>query len=182
MKIIHKRTLKVLGIACIVSIQFIIFLIRKQYAIPQKTNSKLLSIITKSLQSSEVPKINVSDAAAHQSSYLFLDSREKEEYNVSHINNSIYVGDKEFDINKVEQFPKDTGIIVYCSVGVRSDKIAKEIIDAGYTNVNNMFGGIFEWINEGYPIFDSMGKSTQNIHAYSRMWGIFVNSNHKVYD
>ena len=169
-------------IAWIVSNPFNIYLIRKQYAIPQKTNNQLLNIITKSLQLSEVPKMNVSEAVAHESSYVFLDSREKEEYNVSHINNSIYVGDKEFDINKIEQFPKDTGIIVYCSVGVRSDKIAKEIIDAGYANVNNMFGGIFEWINEGYPVFDSMGKSTQNIHAYSRMWGIFVNSNHKVYD
>ncbi len=182
MKIIHKRTLKVLGIACIVSIPFIIFLIRKQYAIPQKTNNQLLNIITKSLQSSEVPKINVSEAVAHESSYVFLDSREKEEYNVSHINNAIYVGDKEFNINKIEQLPKDADIIVYCSVGVRSDKIAKEIIGAGYTNVQNMFGGIFEWINEGYPVFDSMGKSTQNIHAYSRMWGMFVNSNHKIYN
>lgn len=182
MKILRKRSVKILGMTIIIFIPLIIFLIRKQNAIPQKANSKLLSIITKSLQSSEVPKINVSDAAAHQSYYLFLDSREREEYKVSHIKNSTYVGDKEFNINKIEQLPKNTAIIVYCSVGVRSDKIAKEIIDAGYTNVNNMFGGIFEWVNEGNPVVDSMEKSTQNIHGYSRMWGMFVNSNHKVYN
>ena len=182
MKIIRKRSVKILGIACIISIPFIIFLLKKQYAIPQKTNNQLLNIITKSLLSSEVPKINVSDVVAHQTSYIFLDSREKEEYNVSHIKNSIYVGDKEFNMDKINQIPKDTGIIVYCSVGVRSDKIAREIIDAGYTNVHNMFGGIFEWINEGHPIFDSTGKSTQNVHAYSRLWGMFLNSGHKVYN
>lgn len=182
MKILRKRSVKILGIAIIIFIPFIIFLIKKQNAIPQKTNSKLLNIITKSLQSSEVPKINVRDAAAHQSSYLFLDSREREEYKVSHIKNSIYVSDKEFNIDKLEQLPKDTGIIVYCSVGIRSDKIAKKIMDAGYPNVHNMFGGIFEWINEGNPVYDSTEKSTKNIHAYSKMWGMFVSSDHKVYN
>lgn len=182
MKIIYKRTSKILGIACIIFIPFIIFLLKKQHAIPQKTNNRLLNVITKSLQSSEVPKINVSDAVAHESSYIFLDSREREEYNVSHIKNSIYIGDKEFDIDKIEQIPKGGNIIVYCSVGVRSDKIAKETIDAGYSNVHNMFGGIFEWINQGNPVFDSTGKSTQNIHAYSRLWGMFLNRGHKIYN
>lgn len=182
MKIIRKRFVKILGIAIIICIPFIIFLLSKQYEIPQKTNNKLLNIITKSLQSSAVPKINVSDVVAHQSSYIFLDSREKKEYNVSHIKNSIYIGDKEFNMDKIDQLQKDTGIIVYCSVGVRSDKIAKEIIDAGYTNVHNMFGGIFTWINEGYPVFDSTGKSTRNIHPYSKMWGMFLNRGHKVYN
>ncbi len=59
-------------------------------------------------------------------------------------------------------------IVVYCSVGVRSDKIAKEIIDAGYTKVHNMLGGIFEWINKGHPVYDTSGNPTPYVHAYSK--------------
>ena len=143
---------------------------------------ELISIITKSLQFSKVPKIYVEVAALHPDNYTFLDSRQEKEFNVSHIKNSIYVGDKDFSIDKLSQIPQNANIVVYCSVGIRSDKIAKEIIDAGYSNVHNMVGGIFEWINKGNPVFDYTGKPTQNIHGYSKIWGTFVNSSHKVYN
>jgi len=33
---------------------------------------------------------------------------------------------------------------VYCSLGIRSEVIAKKLKKAGYTNVFNLYGGIFE--------------------------------------
>ncbi|MEO6220916.1 MAG: rhodanese-like domain-containing protein [Ginsengibacter sp.] len=171
-----------MGIILIFLIPVIFFVKRKQNSINNTAGNKLLTVITKTLQSSKVPKINAEDAAQHQGSYIFLDAREKEEYDVSHVQHSIYIGDQDFNIHKLSQISKKANIIVYCAVGVRSDKIAQQIIDAGYSHVQNMFGGIFEWINTGHAVYDNTGNSTKSIHAYSGFWGMFVNSDHKVYN
>ena len=178
----RNKWFSIVGFLFILLIAFIIFLMRSQNSLSGKIKDGLISVMTKSLQSSEVPKIDVELAASHPDKYIFLDSRQEKEFNVSHIKNSIYVGNEDFSIKKLSQIPKNAEIVVYCAVGVRSDKIAKEIIDAGYTKVHNMLGGIFEWINKGNPVYDTSGNTTQSVHAYSRFWGAFVNSEHKVYD
>ncbi|MEO6288999.1 MAG: rhodanese-like domain-containing protein [Ginsengibacter sp.] len=178
----HKISpLRIIGIIIILSVTVIIILMKIENSLGNNIKDGLLNLITKSLLSSKVPKIDVGEAAAHQSSYIFLDSREKDEYDVSHIKNSIFVGAEDFAIDKLGKISKDADIVVYCAVGVRSDKIAKEIIDAGYRHVHNMHGGIFEWINKGNPVYDTSGNPTSSIHAYSKFWGVFVSSDHKVY-
>ncbi|MEO7960443.1 MAG: rhodanese-like domain-containing protein, partial [Ginsengibacter sp.] len=117
----------------------------KNKSIANKADNGLFTIITKALTSSKIPKINVADAAAQESSYVFLDSREKEEFDVSHIKDAIFTGASDFNYKGIQSLSKNTKIIVYCSVGVRSDQIAKKLIDAGYRDVQNLFGGIFEW-------------------------------------
>ncbi len=178
----NKRSYTALGISVVVISPVIIYLFKKQKTIPNTTNNKLLGFITKSLQSSKVPKINVEDVAKNKASYIFLDAREKEEYNVSHIKNAIYIGDEKFSSASVKDIPKNANIVVYCSVGIRSDRVAGELINAGYKNVHNLFGGIFEWINKGNPVFNPGGYQTPYIHAYSKFWGAFVKSGYKVYN
>ncbi len=182
MKQRSKKWLKIIGVFVMLLIAFIIFVMKSQSSLSGKIKDELIRLMTKSLQSSGVPKIDVEVAASHPADYIFLDSRQRKEFDVSHIKNSMYVGDRDFSIDKLSQISKDANIVVYCSVGLRSDKIAKEIIDAGYTKVHNMLGGIFEWINEGYPVYDSTGNPTSSVHGYSGFWGSFVNSDHKVYD
>ena len=64
---------------------------------------------------------------------LLLDAREKEEFGVSHLENAVWVGYDGFDINKVvQQFPnKEKPIVVYCSIGVRSEDIGEQLKNAG---------------------------------------------------
>ncbi|MEO6638087.1 MAG: rhodanese-like domain-containing protein [Ginsengibacter sp.] len=178
----NKRFYAIVGISIIVLTPIMIFLFKKQKKIPNTTNNKLLGFITKSLQSSRVPKINVEDVVKNNVAYIFLDAREKEEYNVSHIKNSIYVGDEKFNLASVKNIPKSAKIVVYCSVGIRSDHVTAQLRDAGYKNAYNLFGGIFEWINEGNPVFNPGGYQTPYIHAYSKFWGAFVKSGYKVYN
>ncbi len=178
----NKRFYRALGISMVIISPVIIYLFKQQKKIPNTTNNKLLAFITKSLQSSKVPKVNVEKIAKNKSAHIFLDAREKEEYNVSHIKNAIYIGDEKFNLASVKEIPKNANIIVYCSVGIRSDKVAKQLIDAGYKNVHNLFGGIFEWVNEGHPVFNPGGYQTPYIHAYSKFWGAFVKSGYKVYN
>ena len=98
----------------------------------------------KTLLSHKVKEISAKDAK-RDSTALFLDAREKKEFTVSHLKHATWVGYDDFDMTRVQTIPKDKKIIVYCSVGFRSEKITEKLVKAGYTNVSNVVGGIFEW-------------------------------------
>ncbi len=136
----------------------------------------------KIMLSSHTPVINVPNAAKNFQHYLFLDARENKEFNVSHIQNARYVGDKEFSIAAIADVKKEQPIVVYCSIGKRSEDITLKIEKAGYTNVQNLYGGIFEWVNQGHPIYDNQDNRTDSVHAYSHFWGRWLDKGVKVYD
>jgi rhodanese-related sulfurtransferase len=120
------------------------------------------------------PVMDVKLAYTNQSKYIFLDARELSEYNVSHIPQARFVGYDKFDIATIKDISKDKTIIVYCSIGYRSEKIATSMRKAGYKNVFNLYGSIFEWANQGYPLKDKQGRTTLSIHTYNASWGKHV--------
>lgn len=115
--------------------------------------------------------------------YVFLDARKKEEYDVSHIADAQWAGTGKLDAEEMSALVPDKAspIIVYCSIGVRSENTAEQFVEAGYTNVYNLYGGIFEWKNKDYPVFDNRGKETNKVHAFSKHWGKFLTKGEKVY-
>lgn len=128
----------------------------------------------------DVPEISVAKASQAQQQYLFLDAREPREYEVSHIEGAAPVGYNQFNISQLGSIPKDKPIIIYCSVGYRSEKITEQLAKAGYFNVSNLYGGIFEWVNQGHPVVDQNGP-TRNVHAYDKSWGVWLSKGRKVY-
>lgn len=136
----------------------------------------------KKFNKESVPYIEV-EALSGMNHLVLLDTREKEEYKVSHLKDAIWVGAKTFELDSV--FPKikdkNTEIIVYCSIGVRSENIGEKLMKAGYTNVKNLYGGIFEWKNEGHPVYDFAGNETEKVHAFSKHWGKLLKEGEKVY-
>ncbi|MBT8206030.1 MAG: rhodanese-like domain-containing protein [Eudoraea sp.] len=129
-----------------------------------------------------VPYIKVPELVKSEG-YALLDTRKREEYEVSHLKNAHWVGNDQFNLEEVTAlFPnKDTAIVVYCSIGVRSEDIGEKLQDAGYTNVKNLYGGIFEWKNKGYPVLDPRGNKTEKVHAYNTYWGRLLTNADKVY-
>lgn len=115
---------------------------------------------------------------------LLLDAREREEFEVSKIPNAQFVGYSQFNITDVlQQFPnKSQPIVVYCSLGVRSENIALQLKKAGYTKVYNLYGGIFEWKNEGFDVVDTKGNLTEKVHAYNKKWGIYLKKGIPIYE
>ncbi|PSL05001.1 rhodanese-related sulfurtransferase [Cecembia rubra] len=111
---------------------------------------------------------------------VFLDTREFDEYEVSHIRYAKWVGYETFDLDKVRDLDKNQVIVLYCSIGARSENIGKKLQQAGFNHVYNLYGGIFHWVNEGKPVY-SRGKKTEKIHAYNRTWGIWLTKGQKVY-
>ncbi len=163
----------------IVSILFVSLLI-PQFMNAQ-VDSKSFRFILKTILSHNVPEITVEKAAASKDQYVFLDSREPEEYNVSHLHNARFVGYKNFDIEEVKDLTKDKPLVVYCSIGKRSEDIAEKLIKYGFTNVQNLYGGIFEWVNKDHAVYDLNNKPTNNVHAYGKWWGKFLDKGNKVY-
>jgi rhodanese-related sulfurtransferase len=146
-----------------------------------RVESSSYDFLLRSLLNHNVPEISVANLADSFHHFTILDSREKEEYEVSHIQNAIWVGYDDFDRDRLAQVSKDAPIVVYCSIGYRSEQITDQLAYLGYTNVHNLYGGIFEWVNQGNPVYDQSGE-TEKVHAYSKTWGIWLNEGEKVYN
>jgi rhodanese-related sulfurtransferase len=109
-------------------------------------------VMLSTLLTHDVPEITVAAASQAADKAVFLDAREPAEYDVSHIAGAVPVGYDHFDLSEVKDIPKDQEIIVYCSVGYRSEKVSEQLLAAGYQKVTNLYGGIFEWKNQGHPV------------------------------
>lgn len=145
-----------------------------------QVKSKAYSFTLSKLLSHTVPEISVTEAAS-QEDVLFLDAREVREFEVSRIQNALFVGYDNFDTATVSEIHKEQSIIVYCSVGYRSEKIAEKLLDLGFSDVSNLYGGIFEWKNQGFSVVDNKNELTENVHAYDRIWGVWLKRGKKIY-
>ena len=150
--------------------------------IEAQVQSKSFNFVLKTLLSHDVPEILVPAAAKATTQFIFLDAREPEEFAVSHLPNARFVGYKHFTDKQLNDLPKNAPIIVYCAVGKRSENITERLLKTGFINVQNLYGGIFEWVNQGHPVYDANNKPVNKVHGYSRLWGRFVDRGEKVFD
>lgn len=138
----------------------------------------------KSTYEGSVPLIFADSVAAISGAenWMIVDARELEEYEVSHLSNALFVGYKNFSPEKLGEWPKESNIVVYCSVGYRSERVGEILLRSGFQNVYNLRGGIFEWVNTGYSVVDEAGKQVKKIHPYNENWGKWVINYEKVYE
>jgi len=125
--------------------------------------------------------LSVQDLAKNKDKYVLLDAREIAEYEVSHIENAVFVGYDDFKAKRVSEIDKKKPVVVYCSVGYRSERIGEKLQKMGFEEVYNLNGGIFEWLNQDEKVVDKQEQKTQKIHAFSKTWGIWVEKGEKVY-
>ncbi|MBT8393348.1 MAG: rhodanese-like domain-containing protein [Flavobacteriaceae bacterium] len=150
------------------------------FSFSQETMSDLLN----KHNSKSVPYISVQELAMPKTEAIILDAREPKEYEISHIKNAINIGYDNFNIKTVLDsiLNKNELLVVYCSVGIRSEDIAEKLKKAGYTNVYNLYGGIFEWKNNDFDVYNSEGIKTENIHTFSEVWSRWLKKGTKVYE
>lgn len=132
-----------------------------------------------------IPLLKVSELKAmldKREVLLLLDTREKNEFEVSHIPGAVYVGYDKFSLSSLEAYSKNQTIVTYCSIGYRSEKVGEKLKKAGYKNVYNLYGGIFDWVNSGYSVEDESKNKTRRVHAYNKNWGIWLYNADKVYE
>ena len=101
---------------------------------------------------------------------VLLDIRTVPEFLVSHLRGAWQVdtaGSLTAVLNKI---PTNRPVVVYCSVGYRSSEYATKMMKEGFTNVMNLEGSIFQWANEGRPLF-AEGKPASLVHPYNGRFG-----------
>lgn len=100
-----------------------------------------------------------------QEDVFVLDVRTPYEFNSSHIEGATLIPVKnsggsnlspdQLLEGRINEVPKDKKILVYCKSGNRSASAAKILVNAGYSQVYNMEGGIGAWGGAGYPVVSS---------------------------
>lgn len=146
-----------------------------------QTTDPEYKLLLDSIYDTDVPKVSVKEFINLNKHELYvLDIREEEEFEVSHLKNARNVGYFWFDMRKVYDIPTDAFIVLYCATGTRSEKIAQKLLHAGYKNVYCLYGGIFEWVNSGQPVYKLNGVQTSEIHTYTKEWARWVEKGTKV--
>lgn len=100
-----------------------------------------------------------------------LDVRTPDEFNSSHIKGATLIPvSNAFGSNlssdsllkaRIDEVPKKE-ILVYCRTGRRSDTASTMLVNAGYSQVYNMVGGITSWIDAGYPVVSSEDQESDS--------------------
>lgn len=87
----------------------------------------------------------------YQNGAFFLDVRSQEEWNDFHVENAALIPLEQLP-ERLNELPKDKLIVVVCSAGGRSATGRDLLLDAGFTQVTSLSGGLDEWIASGYPV------------------------------
>ncbi len=87
-----------------------------------------------------------------ESSDLFLlDVRTREEYQQAHLEGAHLIPIDQF-ARRLAEVPKNRPVLVYCAVGSRSAQVVNYLARQGYSEVYNLYGGIYSWQQKGYPV------------------------------
>lgn len=138
----------------------------------------------KSLYKNTVPTISSSelrDKISQGEKIILLDTRTPDEYNVSHLPGAKFVDYDEFTSSSVKSLDKNSHVVVYCTVGYRSERIGEKLKDLGFKDVHNLYGGIFQWANDGGVLLNKREVPTDSVHTYSKKWSVWLKKGTKVY-
>ncbi|NJL82575.1 MAG: rhodanese-like domain-containing protein [Chloroflexaceae bacterium] len=101
---------------------------------------------------------------------LLLDTRAAAEYAVSHLQGAQLAPSDPEALQNWPGVDRQRPIVVYCSVGYRSSAYGEKLQALGYQNVYNLEGSIFQWVNEGRPVYRA-DREVQSVHPYDGVWG-----------
>lgn len=107
-------------------------------------------------------------------SYLLVDVRPPTEWSVSHLRGAFRSENAGEVLDEIHH-RRPERIIVYCSIGERSSRLA-EGIQAQHPDlpIFNLSGGIFSWACENRPLEDADGRPTRLVHPYDATWGALL--------
>lgn len=120
-----------------------------------------------------VPSISVDSLSRNYDQFVVVDTRSSEEYNTSHLPGARFLSYKNPNWDVMNDIDLDQPVVVYCSIGYRSEKIAEKLQKKGY-KVFNLYGSIFEWANTGHRITDNNGVDTKTLHGYNKSWSKWI--------
>jgi len=139
--------------------------------VPAVNKSVFHGLVNFVTDENNTPTVRISKVNLDSS--LILDCRTKEEFSISHLPNAVWIDEDGSNI-KLDTINKENEIILYCSIGVRSEKVTLQFIKDGFINAQNLYGGIIEWHNNKMPMVNLQNDTTTQIHSYSFFWSLWV--------
>ena len=100
----------------------------------------------------QVDTTEVKKAIDTKENVILLDVRTPSEYAEGHIKGSMLMPLQTLQQNVTQLTDKSKKIYVYCRSGSRSAQAVTLLQQLGFTNVENMKGGILAWSAKGYPV------------------------------
>lgn len=98
------------------------------------------------------PEISVSEAfTRYQNGAFVLDVRTQAEWDEYHAPDTTLIPLDQLP-SRLNELPRDEEIVVVCRTGNRSQQARDILIQAGFTQVTSMTGGLSEWRASGYPV------------------------------
>lgn len=102
---------------------------------------------------------------------LLIDARGPEEFALSHLAGARRL--PEPDTSEAAGLAREAAIVVYCSVGYRSARLARSLRQAGFTDVRNLEGSLFRWANLGLPLAGT-GSARPRVHPFHPCWSLLL--------
>ena len=123
----------------------------------------------------DVPQMTTRQLAAMQADgaatdIVLLDARTAAEFNVSHLPGAVLASNTRMALDALVANDTERTVVVYCSVGYRSSRLAEELRARGFEDVSNLEGSLFQWANEGRPLYRGEQRVYQ-AHPYDEEWG-----------
>jgi rhodanese-related sulfurtransferase len=102
---------------------------------------------------------------------LLIDARGPEEFALSHLAGARRLPGP--DASGAAGLAREAAIVVYCSVGYRSARLARSLRQAGFTDVRNLEGSLFRWANQGQPLAGT-GYARPRVHPFHPCWALLL--------
>lgn len=117
----------------------------------------------------EIDEISTSQAAGLAEPPLFVDVREREEWEEGHIPGAVHIP-RGFLESRIEAAApqRDRPVVVYCASGARSAFATKTLEELGYSDVSNLAGGFVDWKRNGLPVQLPRALDADRRSRYSR--------------
>lgn len=87
----------------------------------------------------------------YQQGTFFLDVRTQEEWDQTHLANSVLIPLDQL-ASRLNEVPQDQDVVVICRSGRRSKEGMTLLRNAGYERVSSMSGGLLAWQTAQYPL------------------------------
>jgi hydroxyacylglutathione hydrolase len=87
----------------------------------------------------------------YQQGTFFLDVRTQEEWDQTHLANSVLIPLDQL-ASRLSEVPQDQDVVVICRSGRRSKEGMTLLRNAGYARVSSMSGGLLAWQAAQYPL------------------------------
>ena len=146
----------------------------QQRAVAEERWAETLRFVRESFPG--VPQLSTEGLAellGEDADVVLLDARTKAEFETSHLRGAVRANSVPEARRALKQRGEKPTVVVYCSVGYRSSRLAQQLKARGVEDVFNLEGSLFKWANEGRPVYRG-SEQVRPVHPFDEDWGMLL--------